>query len=586
MKPSHRLLPFLLLPAACATAPAPEITAEELRGHVRWLSDDAREGRRTGEPGCYRAADYLVSKLEQAGLEPGGEDGSWFQEFEVRMPATEGSSSLSVDGKAMADVGTVAASPNSVVEGELAYAEYGIVFESHGMNDYAEVDVEGKVVLVRRYTEFGVDADPQLASLGNLRKKIRNAADAGAVGIILGTHPEDVASGGKEKLAFDGVQGTMPIPVVTVMPETFAELQTRWMTRQAAAVVRLAPEVVRETRIARNVLARIPGALDEWITIGAHYDHLGYGGQGSLAPGVHAIHNGADDNASGSAMTLELAETYALRAAMDGPPVRGLLFCFWSGEELGLLGSAHWVEQPTIPLEQVLCNVNLDMVGRLESGRVTVGSGYTGAAFPPALKAVQDQMALEGIALELNVIENELPGGGGSDHMSFHKMEIPAVFFFSGLHSDYHKPSDDWDKVTYPEMADLAVGLVGFLDRLQSPEREQFTFLKPKAPEGGDQERTVRAASVWFGSIPDYGAMPETGMQISGTSPGGPAEKAGLQPGDVIVRIGEFVIGDIYDFMDTLAEFQDGDTVEVTVVRDGKEMQLPLTFFPRPGGEG
>lgn len=586
MKTSFRLLPLILLPVACATAPVPEITADELSDHVRWLADDAQEGRRTGEPGAYRSADYLAEHLAEAGLEPAGDDGTWFQEFEVRMPATEGASSLLVDDVAISDIATVAASPTVEVEGELAYANYGIVFESHGMNDYAAIDVKGKVVLVRRYTEFGVDADPQLASLGNLRKKIRNAADAGAVGILLGTHPEDVAGGGKEKLAFDAVQGTMPIPVISITPEAFEQLENRWMQRKTAAVVKMAPEVIRETRIARNVLAKVPGALDEWITIGAHYDHLGYGGEGSLAPGVHAIHNGADDNASGSAMTLELAETFAMRARSEGLPVRGLLFCFWSGEELGLLGSAHWVEHPTIPLGDVLCNLNLDMVGRLESGRVTVGSGYTGAAFPPALEEVKRSLKAQGIGLELNVVENELPGGGGSDHMSFHKMEIPAVFFFSGLHSDYHKPSDDWEKVTFPAMADLAVALVDFLERMQTPALDQFAYIKPKAADGEGGERKVRSATVWFGSIPDYGAMPDTGMQISGTSPGGPAEKAGLLPGDVIVQIGDFPIGDIYDFMDTLADFQDGDTTEVTVIRDGKEKKLSLTFFPRPGEEG
>ncbi|MGB0953530.1 MAG: M28 family peptidase [Planctomycetota bacterium] len=586
MKTSLRLLPFLLLPAACTSAPAPDITAEELSDHVRWLADDAQEGRRTGEPGAYRSADYLAKHLAEAGLEPAGDNGTYFQEFEVRMPAVEGASMMTVDGVAIEHVGTVAASPNTAVEGPLAYAGYGIVFESHGINDYAFFDATDKIVLVRRYTEFGVDADPQLASLGNLRKKIRNAAAAGAVGIVLGTHPDDIAAGGKEILGFKAVQGAMPIPVVTVDAKTFGQLETRWMQRGLAAQVDMKPEVVRETRIARNVLAKVPGALDEWITVGAHYDHLGYGGQGSLAPGVHAIHNGADDNASGSAMTLELAETYAQRAAIDGPPVRGLLFCFWSGEELGLLGSAHWVENPTLPLDDVLCNLNLDMIGRLEAGRVTVGSGFTGAAFQPALKEVQAELVAQGIGLEMNVVEGELPGGGGSDHMSFHKVEIPAVFFFSGLHSDYHKPSDDWEKVTFPQMQELSAALVSFLDRMQTPAVDQFVYLKPKAAEGGGKERSVRSASVWFGSIPDYGAMPDTGMQISGTSPGGPAEKAGLLPGDVIVQIGEFPIGDIYDFMDTLAEFQDGDTIDVTVVRDGKEKKLPLTFFPRPSSEG
>jgi len=581
MKTSSILILTLGSLAACA-GPSRVVSAPELEAHVRWLADDAQEGRRTGSDGAYRSAEYLKDHLLLAGLEPAGPDGSWFQEFEVKMPAAPGNSKLLFNGKRMEDVSTVAASPNETATGSLVVAGYGVVFPAHNLDEYAAVDVSGKVVLVRRYTEFGMDASEQLKSLGNLRKKIRNASAAGAIGIILGTHPDDIALGGEELDSFNAVQGAMPIPVLTVNSETFAVLEKGC---QSSNKVELYPSVLHETRIARNVIAATPGSSNQWIVVGAHYDHLGFGGEGSLAPGVHEVHNGADDNASGTAMTLELAETWGVKLAEDGPGARGMLFCFWSGEEMGLLGSAYWVENPTVELQNVVANLNLDMVGRLADGTVTVGSAATAAAFAPALEHAQAAMDASGVKMHLNVMQGEMAGGGGSDHMSFHKMGIPAVFFFSGIHSDYHKPSDDADKVTFGEMADLAVGLVDFLEQLQDAPRSGFAYVKPEAPKDAGKGRRGLGDGVWFGSMPDYGAMVDRGMLINGTSAGSPAEKAGLLAGDIIIQVGDISIGDIYDFMDSLGEFKNGQTITVTVLRDGKSTDLPLTFFPRSSGE-
>ena len=321
------------------------------------------------------------------------------------------------------------------------------------------------------------------------------------------------------------------------------------------------------------------------ITIGAHFDHLGWGGEGSLAPGVHAIHNGADDNASGTAMVLELAEMWGANLGGPLPRERGVLFCFWSAEERGLLGSDYWVENPTIPLERVLANINLDMVGRVGESKITVGSASTGDCFAPALEAMQTYYATSEIDFKLNIMSGSLPGGGGSDHMSFHKKSIPAIFFFSGLHSDYHKPSDDAEKLAYRQMAILANGLAEFIGELQLVDGG-FEYHKPQAAVDENGEvRHVARANVWFGSIPDYGAEPlDGGMQLSGTSPGSPAEKAGLQGGDILKQVGDIAIFDIYDFMDGLAVFADGDTVTVKYLRDDELQTTELTFFPRPAG--
>jgi hypothetical protein len=251
---------------------------------------------------------------------------------------------------------------------------------------------------------------------------------------------------------------------------------------------------------------------------------------------------------------------------------------------MGLLGSQWWVKHPTVPLQNVVANVNLDMVGRIASGKVTVGSAETAAAFRPALDAVQAELHAAGIGLELAIAAGELPGGGGSDHMSFHQAEVPALFLFSGLHADYHKPTDDADKLDYSGMVAVAAAVADLLEQLERADRASFAYVKPAAAAGG--ERTGRRPGVWFGSIPDYAAAPEGGgMQIAGTSPGSPAEKAGLQAGDVIRKIGDVAIGDIYDFMDALSGFKNGDTITVTVLRAGKLITLPMTFFPRPTSE-
>ncbi|MDA1259323.1 MAG: M28 family peptidase [Planctomycetota bacterium] len=575
---------FLLLWApGCASAPnslEPWVTVEELRAHVEWLADDVREGRRAGSAGERAAASYIAQAFARAGLQPAGDDGTWFQEFEVELAPEAGESALLVDGRLQSGISTLACSKNGRAEGELVSAGYGTVLPSHGMNAFADVNARGKIVLLRRYSEFGPDPAPEFSALGNLRGKIRAAAEAGAIAVVLGTHPEDLLQGGEALIPFDAAPGSMEIPVVTVEPPVFATLEARCAQGESPhAVVEAA--VLRPTARARNVLGIVPGGGPELIAVGAHFDHLGWGGDGSLAPGEQAIHNGADDNASGTAVLIELAEEWGGSSVGVNPREVGILFAAWSAEEMGLLGSAHWVKNPTVDLSRVRANVNLDMVGRVAHGAVTVGSAETAAAFRPALGVVSANLSGNQIGLELAIAEGQLPGGGGSDHMSFQQAGIPALFFFSGLHGDYHKPSDDADKLDYEGMLAVAWAVSDLLVQLQLAERASFAYLKPAAPEGG--EREVRRAAVWFGSIPDYAASPEGGgMQIAGTSPGSPAEKAGLQPGDVILRVGETAVGDIYDFMDALAGFGNGQTIQVTVKRGEKRLELPLTFFPRP----
>ena len=557
-------------------------TAGEIKEHTMWLADDSLEGRRAGTPMADAAAVYIAEQLRASGLQPAGENGDWYQSFPISMTPRAGNCRLEVAGRSLAGVGSLALSAEGAVVGKLTSASYGVVLESYDIDHFAEVEAEGKVVLLRRYTEWGPDAEDKLARLGALRSKVRNARGAGAVAVIIGTHPDDVASGGDPQLSFDASHGTGGIPIVTVTPEQFVALE-----RELGAEVSLEVNIERPRVETLNVIAKVVGKSDEVVTIGAHYDHLGWGGEGSLAPGVHAIHNGADDNASGSAVLLEVAEAVAA-----GPiPERTIVFCFWGAEEAGLIGSKFWVANPTVPLGKILTNVNLDMVGRLNSGTITVGSHTTAAAFKGAFAAAQKAVVSKphgGASpsdLKLVMTGGDLPGGGGSDHMSFHAEDISAVFLFSGLHSDYHKPSDDWSKLDFARMGTLAEATVVLLAELCSASITDLAYIKP-APvaHGGGNASLHSGGMVWFGSIPDYAAS-GSGMTLAGTMPGGPAEAAGLIKNDVITAINDFGIVDIYDFMDALGVFKDGQTVIVHFIRAEQEMTTELTFFPRPGGD-
>jgi aminopeptidase YwaD len=541
----NRITLLIILGLSSCASQRAQISSVELRNHISWLAADEQEGRAAGSPAAARSAVYLARYLDAAGLIPAGDNGSYFQYFDIPAAAIEGASTLTI-GDEVFDVATISASPSETHNAALVFAEAD--------------DVEEKIVLMK--------------SDGEIRAEVREAAANGAVAVVLASD---------EDIEFEAVPGKLPIAVVLVDKKQYARLVLDVFNNVVQVEVKA--DVQKQTKRARNVLALSPGTSGEMITIGAHFDHLGWGGEGSLAPGVHAIHNGADDNASGTAMVLELAEMWGANRGGPLPRERGVLFCFWSAEERGLLGSDYWVENPTVPLKRVLANVNLDMVGRVGESKITVGSASTGDCFAPALEAMQTYYATSEIDFKLNIMSGSLPGGGGSDHMSFHKKSIPAIFFFSGLHSDYHKPSDDAEKLAYREMAILANGLAEFIGELQLVDGG-FEYHKPQAAVDENGEvRHVARANVWFGSIPDYGAEPlDGGMQLSGTSPGSPAEKAGLQGGDILKHVGDIAIFDIYDFMDGLAVFADGDTVTVKYLRDDELQTTELTFFPRPAG--
>jgi len=315
-----------------------------------------------------------------------------------------------------------------------------------------------------------------------------------------------------------------------------------------------------------NVLAYLPGKTDEYVIIGAHYDHLGYGNADSLAPSqIGQIHPGADDNASGTAGVLELARLFA---PMKGQLLRGILFASFAGEELGLLGSAHWVQNPTLPIEKAVAMLNMDMIGRIKDGKVFIGGG-TGSTLKSLLEQAQSGSNFK--------IEYSPGGYSASDHTSFVTKRIPVLFFFSGLHSDYHKPSDTWDKIDSQSAARLVdvVGKTG-LELATASDRPTFVTVvedKPLAGSGGGY-------GPYFGSIPDFGQV-ENGVKFSDVRPGSPAAKAGFKGGDILVQFGDKPIKNLYDFTDALRRSKVGDVVDVTVMRDGQPVKASVKLEQR-----
>jgi hypothetical protein len=316
-----------------------------------------------------------------------------------------------------------------------------------------------------------------------------------------------------------------------------------------------------------NVLAYLPGETDEYVILGAHYDHLGRGNFDSLAPSqIGQIHPGADDNASGTAGLLELARRLA---PMKGKLRRGILFASFAGEELGLLGSAEWVKEPTRPLDKAVAMLNMDMIGRIKDDKVYIGGVGTGSSFQGLLEQEQSK---SGFKIEYS------PGGySSSDHTSFVSKRIPVLFFFSGLHSDYHKPSDTWDKIN----SEAAVRLLDMVENVSetiaaAADRPAFVTVVEEKPTGGGGS----GYGAYFGSIPDFGQV-ENGVRFSDVKPGSPAAKAGLKAGDVLVRFGDRPIKNLYDFTDALRRSKVGDVVEVQVLREGKPVSASVKLEQR-----
>jgi aminopeptidase YwaD len=597
---NHFIILFLVFLASCSTLQipqtSPEINQQDLYYHLSFLASDELKGRGTGTPEIDKASEYLAGYFKKLGLQPKGEKG-YFQKFKVTTDIKlKKNNSLIVRVNSQEIIFNLKENYQPTgfsgigsAEGELVFAGYGIEAEDLGYNDYADIDLKDKIALILRYSPEGDKPDTKFGFKIQSNFKVSAAKNKGAKAVILFTGPNTVENDKLISLVPDPAAMNAGIPVVSISTDKAKEIfekaglnlldiqkeidstqkskSFKIENSYAKVSVELEP-IVKETR---NVIAFLEGndpqLKNEIVVIGAHYDHLGMGGRGSLAASKEPqIHNGADDNASGTSGVLELAEYFS---SHKDQMKRSILFILFSGEELGLLGSKHFVDNPTVPLNQIVAMINMDMIGRLNENRLTVyGTGTS-----PKWKPLLNKLNADSI-FKYNFIDG---GFGPSDHSSFYSKNIPVLFFFTGTHQDYHKPSDDVDKINFlgmEKVLNLVSGVV--TDLVTNPEKIEFTKVQGEAPQQG-RRMNIR---VYVGTIPDYSEQVE-GFKIAGVNDGSPAEKAGLKAGDIIIKFGDKPVKNIYDYMYAMQGYKPGDEVEVIILRNGQELKTTIKLGSR-----
>jgi hypothetical protein len=581
--------------------PTPAATdAARYLDDVKALSSPEMEGRGDGSKGLALAERLIADRYRSLGLEPAGSKG-YLQSFRVVtgrriLDGTKMSGQANGGKTAIYTVGDdfvpLNFSSTGKVKAAMAFAGYGISAPEFSYDDFHDADVRDKIVLVLRGEP---EALGEKAPSGghtvhaSLISKAINAKNHGAAALVVvngklphGESDELLPFGnaeGPEEAGIVCLQVRAPVADEWLRPTglTTAELQDSiekekgsglFIPLDSSADITLKIETVRAT--VNNVLAYLPGKSDEYVIVGAHYDHLGKGKSHSLAPSqIGQIHPGADDNASGTAGVLELARIFA---PLAGKLDRGILFATFAGEEQGLLGSAEWVKEPTRPIEKAVAMLNMDMIGRIHDDKVFIGGVGTGTTFKRTLEE-----AAKGSSFHLEFSES---GYSSSDHTSFVTRKIPVLFFFSGLHSDYHKPSDTWDKINARSAVQLLDLVSKFSIELADAEQKPGFVAVAENPHAGGLSASGGGYGPYFGSVPDFGQN-ENGVRFSDVRPASPAAKAGLRAGDVLVQFGDKPIKNLYDFTDALRRSKVGEVVEVTVLRDGQPLRVSVTLEQR-----
>lgn len=567
----------------------PEITAEEIIGHIKYFASDDLGGRFPGTRGDSLTEAYIIKKLKSYGVNPAGENG--FRQpfsFTSEIKLGEKNNLVLMDGKAVnrEDFTPVYLSSNGTAIGSTVFVGYGINAPELNYNDYSGIDLKGKIAVMLMYSPgYNNTHDNPFGKYERLRFKCAAAKEHGAAGVIVIKGPE---SGEDEliKLRMFGRGENAGIPVINVkrnliepfftasgknlqaLQKEIDSLKTPASFEFNSGTAELTASLIGIESNTANIIGFIEGndpvLKNEVIVIGAHMDHLGDGMKYGSLYDKHepAIHNGADDNASGSAGVLELAEYYN-SAKKDLK--RSIMFMWFSGEEAGLLGSAYFTKSDLFKKYNIVSMINLDMIGRLTDNKLTIGGTGTSSVWTPLLDSLNKTY---GFTASYNK-----SGFGPSDHSSFYVKDIPVLFFFTGLHKDYHRPSDDWQLINAEgevKILDMIVGIVNYVDMVSS----KPDFIKVQEEK---KENTNMGFRVTMGVIPDYSSTKE-GLEITGVKAGGTAEKAGLQGGDVIIKLGQYEIKNIYDYTDALSRFKPGEETEVVIKRGTEEMTLKVTF--------
>ncbi len=597
-------------------APASRAAERKHSAHETWLSgtayrewltylaSDELEGRGTGQQGIDVAAEFIADAFEQFGVEPAGDDDSYFQNFTMPFSELGPGNRLAVGthgrrtriplriGEDFVSLPFSAAGP---FQGDVVFAGYGIADDEEGYDDFEGLEVEGKVLLMLRGgPDFGeFDMRAQL-----FQAKAKNAFDRRAAAVLIVNKGDDDRGLYDFGTGFRSGRGASNLPMLHITQEVADDMlaaagmpgihklqahiedQERPASAPLSGVsVRGLVDVASVDRPVRNVVGMIPGQgpdADEIIVLGGHYDHLGIRRKGMPDfDALRDISNGADDNASGTSLVMALAKVFT-----EGPaPNRSLLLILFTGEELGLHGSRHFVKHPTVDLEKCVAMLNFDMVGRLKDDRLTVGGMRTGG-----LEELVTRLAAE---YDLEILD----GGGGrgpSDHTNFYNAEIPVLFFFTGLHREYHKPGDDTHLLNFDgamRVGRLAADVIDEIDAMNEP--PVFTKDTRRTTISRQDRAAVPAAGpggrVRLGIMPAPDERP--GILVAEIVDDSPASRAGLEEGDRIVKIGDSRIEGIEELVETLGRFREGDSTTLTIVRGENEMTLDVQFGDRAPAE-
>ncbi len=587
---------------------AAELSPTEYIGYIKFLASEDMRGRATGSPELEKAAAFIRDKFRALKLEPISGD-SYYQDFEVTTSAKLGNQnqiSYSSAGEKTTlrfnqDFVPFNLSSAGKVSGDVVFAGFGITAPEYNYDDYAGLDVKDKIVLVLRHEPQEFDDNSVFdgkvyTAHAQMFSKATNAKLHGAKAVLLvndvAAHPGDAdelekfgGTAGPANAGIEFVQVKAAVVDAWLKPtgkslsslETVIDkdLQPVSFALPATLHLDLDIDIRREVKTVHNVGAYLPGETSEYVIIGAHYDHLGLGEQFSLAPSLAGtVHPGADDNASGTAGVIELAHWYS----HEPKHKRGILFLTFAGEELGLLGSSYYVNHPLLPVANAVAMINMDMIGRIRDNKVYVGGVGTGTTFAPLLKQASQRHNFEADITERG-------GYGSSDHTSFTTKQIPVLFFFSGLHADYHKPGDTWDKIDAPDAVRLLDLVADVIDHLSDGSaRPQFVRVAEAQPEpdvaSHSSAGTVSGYGPDFGSIPDFTEIPN-GVRFADIRPGSPAAKAGLKAGDILTEFDGKPIQNLYDFTYALRAKKPGQEVLVKVLRGDQTIVAKVLLTER-----
>lgn len=516
-----------------------------LKAHISYLADDKLEGRRAGTQGEKLAMEYISDQFSKAGLTPKGENG-WFQQFDIYDgKQVNEATHLIVNGhdlKLHNEFFPLAFSPNSSTTAvvEMALAESG----GPWFLDIAEIIEKNK-------------DNPHFDLEGELRNRANLASEKGATALLVHNH-----TGSKDGLAFQA-KDRSPASKIPVIYITHQAMLQYFKENDATYDVQLKTDIGNKSRSGNNVIGYLDNGASTTVVLGAHYDHLGYGEDNNSMirnSTEKLIHNGADDNASGTAALIEMAKLLKKSKSKSN----NYLFIAFSAEELGLNGSKHFTEHPTVDLSAVNYMVNMDMVGRLNdsSRTLTVGGFGTSPVWGEVLVRYKPK--------NIN-IKFDSSGTGPSDHSSFYRKDIPVLFLFTGLHTDYHKPSDDADKINYEGQLQIIRYLAQVLDLTSKKGRLAFTKTREL------QTTTSARWSVSLGIMPDY-TFSGTGIRVDGVTDDRPAKKAGIIKGDIVLQLGQFETSSMEKYMQALGSFKKGDKAKVKAKRGEAVLEVEVVF--------